>query len=260
MRRRWRPLGCPRHHLLSGASERRSLRNGRTARFWDFDSVHGFWYSIPAQSSPKPAECVDPLNLPRFWHTGPRAATTGSSGISPHPASPDVELSDLALSGLGWAGYMPGNQPSAANLLHHGPVRPVVGAPQTRCGGPIDVQWYISLAWARGGRPIDAGATVAKPRTRWESGVAEVDLGIPGLKDYKRIGLGGFAKVYSAFEAAAGRRVAVKVLDSVDEAGRRSFDRECLTMGQTTAHDNIVTMFRAGTRPRTTTRTWCWST
>ena len=76
--------------------------------------------------------------------------------------------------------------------------------------------------------------------------MAERDLGIPDLSDYKRIGAGGFAEVYSAYEARAGRRVAVKVLKSVDEAGRRSFDRECLTMGQTTGHDNIVTMFRFG--------------
>lgn len=76
--------------------------------------------------------------------------------------------------------------------------------------------------------------------------MAEFDLGIPGLSDYKEIGSGGFAVVYSAFEADAGRRVAVKVLGSVDERGRRRFDRERRTMGQTTAHDSIVTMFRSG--------------
>ena len=76
--------------------------------------------------------------------------------------------------------------------------------------------------------------------------MAELDLGIQGLSEYKEIGSGGFATVYSAFEADAGRTVAVKVLSSVDERGRRRFDRERRTMGQTTAHDNIVTMFRSG--------------
>ena len=76
--------------------------------------------------------------------------------------------------------------------------------------------------------------------------MAEIELGIPGLADYKEIASGGFATVYSAFEPDAGRRVAVKVLRSVDENGRRRFDRERHTMGQTTDHVNIVTMFRSG--------------
>ena len=79
-----------------------------------------------------------------------------------------------------------------------------------------------------------------------ETAPSEVDLGIPGLSDHKEIGSGGFGIVYSAFETDAGRWVAVKVLTAVDERGRRRFDRERRTMGQTTAHDNIVTMFRSG--------------
>lgn len=73
-----------------------------------------------------------------------------------------------------------------------------------------------------------------------------IDLGIPGLVECKRVGSGGFATVYSALEVDAGRRVAVKVLHALDDAGRRSFERERLTMGQTTAHDSIVTMYRSG--------------
>ena len=76
--------------------------------------------------------------------------------------------------------------------------------------------------------------------------MAEVDLGIEGLSEFKEIGSGGFATVYSALEAGQGRQVAVKVLDAIDDSGRRRFDRERLTMGQTTDHQNIVTLFRAG--------------
>ncbi len=76
--------------------------------------------------------------------------------------------------------------------------------------------------------------------------MAEIDLGIEGLSEFKEIGSGGFATVYSALEAGQGRQVAVKVLDALDDSGRRRFDRERLTMGQTTDHQNIVTLFRAG--------------
>ena len=76
--------------------------------------------------------------------------------------------------------------------------------------------------------------------------MTEIDLGIDGLSDYKEIGAGGFATVYSALETDVGRRVAVKVLTSIDEAGRRRFNRERLTMGQLTDHPNIVTLFRSG--------------
>lgn len=76
--------------------------------------------------------------------------------------------------------------------------------------------------------------------------MAIVDLGIEGLSEYRQIGSGGFAVVYSANEEGAGRLVAVKVLHSVNEAGRRRFERERRTMGRTTGHANIVTMFRSG--------------
>lgn len=76
--------------------------------------------------------------------------------------------------------------------------------------------------------------------------MANVDLGIEGLNQYRQIGAGGFAVVYAANEEGAGRVVAVKVLHSVNEAGRRRFDRERRTMGRTTGHPNIVTMLRSG--------------
>ncbi len=72
------------------------------------------------------------------------------------------------------------------------------------------------------------------------------DLDIDGLSDFRAIGTGGFATVYSALEANAGRRVAVKVLAAVDDSGRRRFDRECLTMGTAGEHQHVVTLLRAG--------------
>ena len=42
-----------------------------------------------------------------------------------------------------------------------------------------------------------------------------IDLGIDGLIDYKEIGSGGFATVYSALEVDLDRRVAVKVLAAI---------------------------------------------
>lgn len=71
-------------------------------------------------------------------------------------------------------------------------------------------------------------------------------IDIDGLSDFRRIGTGGFATVYSALEANAGRRVAVKVLTAVDDSGRRRFDRECLTMGTAGEHQHVVTLLRAG--------------
>lgn len=77
------------------------------------------------------------------------------------------------------------------------------------------------------------------------------DLDIDGLSDFRPIGTGGFATVYSALEANAGRRVAVKVLMAVDDSGRRRFDRECLTMGTAGEHQHVVTLLRAGYLRRT---------
>ena len=81
------------------------------------------------------------------------------------------------------------------------------------------------------------------------AGGGMVDLGIDGLSEYREIGSGGFATVYSAVEAAYGRPVAVKVFAAVDEAGRRRFDRERLAMGQASSHPNIVLPLRGGYTP-----------
>lgn len=87
-----------------------------------------------------------------------------------------------------------------------------------------------------------------------------IDPGINGLSNYRRVGSGACATVYAAWEEAAGRHVAVKVLNAVDDRGRRHFDRERLTIGQTTEHPNIVTMLRSGYTQPAAVRIWLWST
>ncbi|MEM9563817.1 MAG: serine/threonine-protein kinase [Actinomycetota bacterium] len=76
-----------------------------------------------------------------------------------------------------------------------------------------------------------------------------IELGIDGLSDYREIGSGGFAVTYAAYEPDQDRHVAVKVLRAADEGAKRRFDRERRTMGTTTGHPNIVTLFRSGFTP-----------
>lgn len=76
--------------------------------------------------------------------------------------------------------------------------------------------------------------------------VQELDLGIEGLSRYKEVGSGGFATVYVAWDAGFRRWVAVKVLHSLDDDGRRRFDRERGLMGQLDDHINVVTPYRFG--------------
>ena len=73
-----------------------------------------------------------------------------------------------------------------------------------------------------------------------------LDLGIDELSDFQVIGSGGFSTVYSAWDEGFRRRVAVKILHSLDEAGRRRFDRERGIMGQLGSHPNVITPYRAG--------------
>lgn len=75
---------------------------------------------------------------------------------------------------------------------------------------------------------------------------AAIDLGIDGLSDVRPIGSGGFATVYAATEDRFGRTVAVKVLDKVDAAGRRRFEREQLIMGRMTSHPAVVIPYSSG--------------
>ncbi|MEM8923309.1 MAG: serine/threonine-protein kinase [Actinomycetota bacterium] len=76
--------------------------------------------------------------------------------------------------------------------------------------------------------------------------MAEFDLGIDDLERFQEIGSGGFATVYVASDVRFRRQVAVKVLHSLDEAGRRRFERELGLMGQFDDHAHIVTPYRSG--------------
>ena len=76
--------------------------------------------------------------------------------------------------------------------------------------------------------------------------VAEIDLGIDELSDFQVIGRGGFSTIYSAYDGGFNRRVAVKLLHSLDDSGRRRFDRERGIMGQLSSHPNVIMPFRAG--------------
>lgn len=72
-------------------------------------------------------------------------------------------------------------------------------------------------------------------------------LRLPGLTDPVRIGAGGFAVVYRAFQPAFQRPVAVKVITAeVDDRSRRRFERECVALGVLSEHPGIVTVHDAG--------------
>ncbi len=74
-----------------------------------------------------------------------------------------------------------------------------------------------------------------------------MDLGVRGIEDAEEIGRGGFAVVYRAYQPAAARTVAVKLLSAtVDADWERRFARECQALGQLSAHPNIVTLLGSG--------------
>jgi YVTN family beta-propeller protein len=72
---------------------------------------------------------------------------------------------------------------------------------------------------------------------------------IPGYRDLRLIGRGGFAEVYAAVQPAFGdRSVAVKVLtiDSLDQGTQDRFERECHAAGRISWHPNVVNVYDAG--------------
>lgn len=73
-----------------------------------------------------------------------------------------------------------------------------------------------------------------------------LDLDIEELRDYETIGQGGFSTVLSAWDTGFQRRVAVKVIPSLDDAGLRRFERERSIMGRLSYHPNVIMPFRAG--------------
>ncbi|MFK7918938.1 MAG: serine/threonine-protein kinase [Ilumatobacter sp.] len=68
---------------------------------------------------------------------------------------------------------------------------------------------------------------------------------IVGYESFRRIGSGGFSAVYRARQTSLGRDVAVKVLNAgfSTDTDRRTFERECHTMGVLSRHPNIVTVY-----------------
>lgn len=73
----------------------------------------------------------------------------------------------------------------------------------------------------------------------------ETNLGIDGIVNVRPLDSGGFADVYEA-QDEFGRRVAIKVLKSLDDAARRRFDRERSVMGMVAGHPHIVNPFTSG--------------
>ena len=72
---------------------------------------------------------------------------------------------------------------------------------------------------------------------------------IEGLTDFRSLGAGGFSRVFAAFDVDFKRWVAVKVLHSLDDDGRRRFERERELMGRLDDHPNVITPFRSGYTP-----------
>jgi serine/threonine protein kinase len=69
---------------------------------------------------------------------------------------------------------------------------------------------------------------------------------IEGLTDVALIGEGGSGSVYSAYEPALDRKVALKILRRQDDDDLDRFLREARLMGAVTGHPNISAIFRSG--------------
>jgi len=70
---------------------------------------------------------------------------------------------------------------------------------------------------------------------------------IDGYRDFSRLGQGGFAVVYKAYQERFDRVVAVKVLTiDLDDRARERFIRECQAAGKLSTHPNVVTVLDAG--------------
>ena len=72
---------------------------------------------------------------------------------------------------------------------------------------------------------------------------------VPGYDLLERLGRGGFASVYRAYQQTFDRHVAIKVLlgDLSDPADARQFTNECRALGRLSSHPAVVDVFDAGT-------------
>lgn len=65
-----------------------------------------------------------------------------------------------------------------------------------------------------------------------------------GYTDLDLLGRGGFGAVYSAYDGAVGRTVAIKLIDTeLDEDAQRRFERERRALAALPPHPNIITMY-----------------
>ena len=73
-------------------------------------------------------------------------------------------------------------------------------------------------------------------------------LTIPGISDLEPIGHGGFGTVYSGWQEALHRKVAVKVLSSAsgDADAASRLQREGMAMGALSHHPNVVPVYATG--------------
>lgn len=70
---------------------------------------------------------------------------------------------------------------------------------------------------------------------------------IDGYRNFQRLGAGGFAVVYRAYQDRFDRVVAVKVLNqTLDPKALRRFERECQATGRLSGHPNVVTVLDSG--------------
>ncbi|WP_165162728.1 serine/threonine-protein kinase, partial [Candidatus Protofrankia datiscae] len=71
---------------------------------------------------------------------------------------------------------------------------------------------------------------------------------IEGYRDFRRVAIGGFSTVYTAYQERFARTVAVKVLsaDVGDAAALRRFTRECQASGRLSHLPEIITVYDAG--------------
>ena len=74
-------------------------------------------------------------------------------------------------------------------------------------------------------------------------------LAIPGYELLERLGRGGFATVYRAYQQTFDRHVAIKIVlgDLSDPADARQFTNECRALGRLSSHPAVVDVFDAGT-------------
>src|SRR5438309_2184840 len=74
--------------------------------------------------------------------------------------------------------------------------------------------------------------------------VSEEPEHVPGYRDLRRIGHGGFSVVYRAVQESFERDVALKLLTIVgpDEDARRRFVREVRLSGRLSDHPHVVTV------------------